>query len=230
MSEDVIMFGKRYETEKYDIEAVVDSEGVVEIVRFDGGIPYVDVRLVKGGYARGLSFPGGTIDPSTGYIHGDFIQPTKGQRVIVSFSMGRDTNPYISALIFRAGYGHDGKLYTEFHAKHELIEGDLFRSHKSGAYNKLSDNKVESGLLDNESRPHHTITEDKIDSGFKGKQMDYGSIVQSPEDGVKIGYGGPNGHSPVAVVQENMVLTNLGLQPILPANTRTGIYEQRVKC
>jgi len=230
MSEDVMMYGKRYDTEKYDVEALVNADGVVEIVRFNGGLPYVDVRLMKGGYARGLAFPGGAIDPVTGYIHGDFIQPIKGQRVVVSFTMGRDTNAYISGIVFRAGYGHDGKLYTEFQSKHELEEGDVYRSHRSGAYTKLSSNLVENGLLDSESRPYHKIQTDTIESGFSGVQQDKGKIEQSPDEGISLGIGGPTGHSPVAVVQENMVLTAMGMQPILPATARAGIYEQRVKC
>ncbi len=90
----------------YDKYSTIEREGVVKETYFlPGRLPSVDVELTRGGILKFLPFPGGNIDDVTGFLHGDFIMPVVGQRVMVSFSEGDTNNPYISALIWRAGNG-----------------------------------------------------------------------------------------------------------------------------
>lgn len=185
--------------------------GVVNKVYFDTKMPSVDVKAENGSQYRFLPFPGGIIDPVTGNLHGDFIQPIEGQKVMISYANGDINIPYISELIFRAGYGNDSKKYKNFPVDYAIKEGDIIRGHKSGGVQLFSDEKIE------------TMFRVKVDLTGEGK------IEQTPS-GINLGKGGIGGvKSPVALVNENFVLTSLGLQPIQPAPTRTGPLQVTVK-
>lgn len=186
-------------------------EGIIDAVFFTTRMPSVNVKVINGGFYRFLPFPGGTIDPLTGNFHGDFIQPIVGQKVIVSYTNGDISSPYISELIFRTGVGKDAKLYTNFPITSGMAEGDMMRSHKSGGLQIFSKEKIVTRF---------TV---KIDILGNGK------IEQDPS-GMNLGKGGIGQvYSPVALVGENFVLTSLGLQPIQSALTRIGPLAVTVK-
>lgn len=172
----------------HDRGAELSLHGSIETVYFSERMPSVDVNLVRGGLIKFLSYPGATIDRESGNLHGFYVSPIKGQRVVVSFADGNLNSPYISELIFRAGESADAKFYKNFAAEQPFKQNDIVMSHKSGVYIRVTDNEV------------------------------------------LLGTGGVAGaYSPVAVVEENKILTAIGLQPILPALTRVGPLVMKVK-
>lgn len=240
MSEKRQIYGSRskilgQEPEPFEPESVVESEGTVEKIYYtDKDVKAVDIRLVNGGYVKRVPFPSGTIDPDSGNLHGDLIPPVTGQRVMVGFSSGSSFRPFVSALIFRAGYSKDSPLYRDF----EMEEGELRRSHRSGGYQRFIQGQIETGFKNNEvGKVTQSEDEVRIGNGYGQSTHQSGNIsssmkegrVEQSSSGVILGVGGPSGHKPVAVVEENKVLTLLGLQPILPAPTRVAIFSQKVK-
>lgn len=116
----------------------INREGYVDKIYFSTRMPCCDVKLVTGDVLKFLPFPGGTLDEITGFLHGDFVQPKEGQRVIISFSEGDRESPYISELIWRpANSLYSIKYKVEFPIKYN--EGDIIRGHKSGGIQKFSD-------------------------------------------------------------------------------------------
>ena len=195
----------------YSETSVIRSEGVVTKIYYEDISPMVDVELARGGMVRKVVFPGGVIDEKTKNLHGDYIPPTEGQKVIISFTGGDMNSPYISDLIFRAGTSEFSKLYKTFHSDKKIKKDEIHRGHKSGSYHKFTDKNIESG---------YNEEEDSLGS----------SKIEQKKDGINLGKGGVGGvKSPIALVNENMVMTMLGLMPIQPAQTRQGTLEVTVK-
>jgi len=215
-NEEKSMFGGRSAGYNYPRKHVVVNplsatrlEAVITAVYFTGKMPSCDVQFVKGGEAKFLAFPGGKLDEVTGLLHGDFIQPTIGQRVIIGFTNGDIQSPYISELIFRAGDGAFSARY-KIDLQLKYSQGDIIRGHKSGAIQIFKNLEIFTGF-------------ESIVDPFKS-----GSIIQSPS-GVILGDGGKVGlYQEVACANVNYVTTSLGPMPILeskltPLSPRFGI-------
>lgn len=202
----------KWERERgYDPDSVIPMEGVIEKVYWKPKMPSCDVQLVQGGILKFLPFPGGTLDEITQQLHGDFILPVKGQRVVISFTHGDTTKPYISELIWRAGDGLFAAQYIAYPLLAPLTnkEDMVARGHKSGAIQKMTSGRIFSGFFD--LAPHSIVTPQG-----GGDILQEATIPNDPLGTVKVGPGGTTGHSDVALVGVNYVITATGLQPILP--------------
>jgi len=242
------MFGRRtngFSVNYEDAEAKYNVDGVIDDIRFfSTKLSTVDVILSNGAFLQNVVWPGGYIDPETMELHGDWIPPVRGQKVVVSFVGGDIRDAYISSFQFRAALSDEVANYVDFKTEKGLSEDSIYRSHRSGGRQHFYDNTIETGFVD---KAGQKITPDAIETGFEdgAKQIhtkdtlvsgiaaggtigDSGKISQS-DSGVELGAGGPSGYKPVAVVGDNYVLTLLGLQPILSGPTRVGPFEQKVK-
>ncbi len=131
----------------YDADSVSGGEGTVDKVIFHGRMPSVNVRMIDGSYTNNLAFPGGFIDPGTKNLHGIFLQPRKGMKVIIRFTNGNRDSPYISDIVFRCGESKDAQLYRDFVGEYDIQEGDILIGHFSGKSILLSEDAI---LISNE--------------------------------------------------------------------------------
>lgn len=203
-------------------------EAVVDEIRFtEDRLSVVSVYLPNGSYLTNIMWPGGYIDPETNELHGDYIPPVQGQKVMVAFADGDIRNPFISGYIFRAALSDEASKYVDYKPNNGLESDSIVRSHRSGGKQHFSKDNIETGFKNGGDQK---ISKTKIESGIAADGVigSAGKILQDA-NGIKLGVGGPTGHKPVAVVEENYVLTALGLQPILPAPNRTGPFDQVVK-
>ena len=193
--------------------SMVNYEGEIATVYFTSRMPCCDVKLAKGDFLNFLPFPGGILDEITGFLHGDFIQPLVGQKVIVSFTEGQNENPFISQLMWRPGKSPFSPRYkVEFPTLYK--EKDVIRGHQAGMIQRMTNfptPRIETGFV---------LPLDPTGTMGMVQGLGVGPISAAPlNNGLKLSDGGgPTGsYSEVAVAGQNYVLTALGLQPIISA-------------
>lgn len=242
------MFGRRTNgvtVDHADQEAKYSFDGVIDDIRFfTAKLSTVDVILASGAFIQNVVWPGGYIDPETLELHGDWIPPVRGQKVVVGFVGGDIRDAYIQSFQFRAALSDEVANYIDFKSEKGLSEDSIYRSHRSGGRQHFYHETIETGFVD---KAGQKITPEEIVTGFETGAMqkhteeellsgiaDEGdiepaSMISQTADGIELGTGGPAGYKPVAVVGDNYVLTLLGLQPILQGPARVGPFEQKVK-
>lgn len=225
--------------------AMVSIEAIVtEVVVLRDKLPTINVFLPNGSFLTNVSWSGGYIDPATKNLHGDYIPPVVGQRVMVAFADGDIRNPYVTAIIFRSALSDDADLYVDYASKATIEKDSIMRSHRTGGrqhfhadaietgYDNAANQKIEKEKISTSVKDGggQSLTKESVTTGLlDGDTFKTKSKILQDASGITLGAGGPSGAQPVAVVNDNYVLTALGLQPILPAPTRTGLFEQVVK-
>lgn len=220
-------------------------DGIVsEVTKYKNRPTVVSVFLPNGSYLTNVAWSGGYIDPETKNLHGDYIPPVIGQKVMIAFSDGDTRSPYVSAILFRGGLSDEADLYVDFPNKAGIEKDSILRSHRTGGYQHFSKDQIETGYKDavtqtitkefSETKVKdgggQSITKESVTTGLlDGDSYKAKSQILQDASGITLGAGGPSGAQPVAVVNDNYVLTALGLQAILPAPTRTGPFQQVVK-
>ena len=229
-------------------------DGIVsEVTKYKNRPTVVSVFLPNGSYLTNVAWSGGYIDPETKNLHGDYIPPVIGQKVMIAFSDGDTRSPYVSAILFRGGLSDEADLYVDFPNKAGIEKDSILRSHRTGGKQHFYTDTIETGY---ENGAKQTIQKESVvtsvETGFIETRVKDGggqsvtkesvttglldgdsykpkSQILQDASGITLGAGGPSGAQPVAVVNDNYVLTALGLQAILPAPTRTGPFQQVVK-